>query len=241
MVKRLFDVALAGAALLLSAPLLVAAGLGIRLASPGPILYRARRVGLRGREFTMFKLRTMHVAASSGGSVITAQHDRRVFRVGGWLRKSKIDELPQLINILRGDMSIVGPRPEDPAIVERHYTEAYRKTLMVRPGLASPGSIFNYTHGERMLSADQPERDYVERLLPVKMAIEMVYVRRAGVWYDVGIIARTVWVIAASLLGRREFADPPELREATLASAPGGLSMAAAEDHRKTLASSRDR
>lgn len=241
MVKRLFDVALAGAALLLSAPLLVAAGVGIRLASPGPILYRARRVGLGGREFTMFKLRTMHVAASSGGSVITAQHDRRVFRVGGWLRKSKIDELPQLLNILRGDMSIVGPRPEDPAIVERHYTEAYRKTLMVRPGLASPGSIFNYTHGERMLSAAQPERDYVERLLPVKMAIELVYVRRAGVWYDLGIIARTVWVIAASLLGRREFADPPELREARLAGAPGGPSMAAADDRRKTLASSLDR
>jgi lipopolysaccharide/colanic/teichoic acid biosynthesis glycosyltransferase len=240
-VKRLFDVALAGAALLLAAPVLLVAGIAIRLASPGPILYRARRVGLGGREFTMFKLRTMHVAAARGGSVITAQHDPRVFRVGGWLRKAKIDELPQLINILRGDMSIVGPRPEDPAIVERHYTAAYRKTLTVRPGLASPGSIFNYTHGERMLSAAQPERDYVERLLPMKMAIEMVYVRRAGIWYDVAIITRTAWVIAASLLGRREFADPPELREAELASAIDGATSAGSDAHRTTLASSTGR
>ena len=214
MVKRLFDVALSGAALLLAAPLLAVAALAIRVTSPGPVLYRARRVGRDGQPFTMYKLRTMHVAPPGDASVITARNDPRVFRVGALLRKSKLDELPQLLNIVRGEMSIVGPRPEDPKIVEQHYTPAYRETLSVRPGLASPGSIYNYTHGERFLSAESPERDYVERLLPIKMAMEVVYVRRADVLYDVAVIARTLVVLVASMLGRHDFPDPPEAADA---------------------------
>ncbi len=193
MIRRLCDLALAAVALAAAAPLLVAAAAGIRLSSPGPVLYRAPRVG-RGRKlFRMYKLRTMHVDAAAG-SAITGRDDPRVFTFGAWLRRTKLDEVPQLFNVLRGDMAIVGPRPEDPKFVERHYAPVHFETLAVRPGLASPGSIYNYTHGEAMLTGDDPERVYVERLLPVKLALDVVYVRHASLSYDVRIVARTVGV-----------------------------------------------
>src|SRR5579859_553458 len=118
MVKRLFDIVCAGIALILTAPLIGLAAIGIKLTDPGPVFFRARRVGYLGREFTMFKLRTMrHAPDGDGGPLITGARDARIHRLGKILRLSKIDELPQLFNILRGDMSIVGPRPEDPTIV----------------------------------------------------------------------------------------------------------------------------
>ena len=126
MVKRLFDVVCAGAALLVTAPLLGLAAIGIKLTDPGPVLFRARRVGYLGREFTMYKLRTMRNGDRSqepgvrGGARITGHQDHRISPIGKLLRKTKIDELPQLLNVLAGDMSIVGPRPEDPAIVRKH-------------------------------------------------------------------------------------------------------------------------
>ena len=214
MVRRLIDVLLASVALVIFAPVLLVAALGIRLSSPGPIFYRAQRVGRQRTHFTMYKLRTMRVADGAQQSVITAQHDPRVFPFGNLLRRSKIDELPQLFNVLRGEMSIVGPRPEAPSIVAEHYTELEYETLETRPGLASPGSIYNFTHGETMLASDDPEKDYVERLLRLKLALDVVYVRRASGRYDAAIIARTLWVILASLAGQRRFPDPPEMTEA---------------------------
>src|SRR5207247_1439230 len=118
MARRLLDALIVGPALVVTAPFLAVAAIGIRLASPGPILFRATRVGLRGRLFTMYKLRTMHVDQGRYTSAITAHRDPRIFPWGAWLRWSKIDELPQLFNVLRGDMSIVGPRPEVPRIVQ---------------------------------------------------------------------------------------------------------------------------
>jgi lipopolysaccharide/colanic/teichoic acid biosynthesis glycosyltransferase len=158
----------------------------------------------------MYKFRTMHVAAS-GVSAITAQHDTRVFAFGRLLRRLKLDELPQLFNVLRGDMAIVGPRPEDLRIVEAYYAPAHLETLTVRPGLASPGSIYNYTHGERIIGNEDPERDYIERLLPVKLALDRVYVRNASLGYDIRIIGRTLCTIFAISAGRKEFAPPPEM------------------------------
>ena len=221
MAKRLIDVLLAAAALVATAPLLAAAALGIRLSSPGPVLYRGVRVGRHGRPFRMYKFRTMHVNVASG-SAITAKDDPRVFPFGAWLRRSKVDELPQLWNVLRGDMAIIGPRPEDPKFVDVHYSAMDRETLEVHPGLASPGSIYNYTHGEALLAGPDAERHYVEQLLPLKLALDVVYVRRASLWYDATIVAHTVWVIVCSVLGRRRFADPPEMAEARrlLASPP---------------------
>lgn len=213
-VRRLVDALLAGLALVVTAPLLALAAVGIRRASPGPVLYSAERVGRGGRPFIMYKLRTMHSRRRSDASRITGARDPRVFPLGAWLRAIKLDELPQLINVLKGEMTIVGPRPEDPAIVARHYDALGRETLTVRPGLASPGSIYSSTHGDAFLNGTDPEAAYVERLLPVKLALDVVYVRHASLAYDVRIVGRTLWVIVATLAGRRRFADPPELAEA---------------------------
>ena len=213
MARRLFDCIVAAVALAAVAPLWLLACLGIRLSSPGPVLYRARRVGRGGREFTMYKFRTMHVGADRGGP-ITASGDPRVFRFGAWLRTSKLDELPQLVNVLAGDMAIVGPRPEDPAIVRESYTAEDHVTLTVLPGLASPGSIFNYTHGERWLVGDDADATYVRRLLPIKLQLDRAYVRNASFGYDMQIVGRTIAVLAGRALGRRQFPDPPEMAEA---------------------------
>jgi len=214
-VRRLVDALLAGLALVVTAPLLALAAVGIRRASPGPVLFRAERVGRGGRPFIMYKLRTMHLRRRSDASRITGANDPRVFPLGAWLRAVKLDELPQLINVLRGEMAIVGPRPEDPTIVARHYTALGRETLSVRPGLASPGSIYSSTHGDALLTGGDPEAAYVERLLPVKLALDAVYVRHASFLYDARIVGRTLWVIIATLTGRHRFADPPELAEAS--------------------------
>jgi len=210
MVKRLLDIALAALGLALVAPVLALAALGIRLSSPGPVLYRARRVGRAGACFTMYKLRTMHQHQPRQASRITGQDDPRVFPLGALLRRTKLDELPQLFNVLRGDMSIVGPRPEDPDIVERYYTPLLRETLAVRPGLASPGSLYHYTHGDALLAGGDPETAYVERLLPLKVTLDVVYVRHASPQTDVRIIGRTLATIAARIGGRSRFCDPPE-------------------------------
>lgn len=223
MARRLFDVLCAAVALAAAAPLLLAAAIGIRLSSRGPALYRAKRIGLGGRPFTMYKLRTMHGGRAAGargglGSLITAPDDPRVFAFGAFLRHSKIDELPQLLNVLRGEMAIVGPRPEDPAIVHRHYAPLHFWTLGVRPGLASPGSLYQYTHGEALLAEGRggrdPEAHYVARLLPIKLALDLIYVRNISFRRDLAIIARTVWVLLARLAGRRAFPPPAELRDA---------------------------
>ncbi len=225
--KRVLDVVLAGLALVAVAPLLGAAAIGIRLAGPGPILYRAARIGLHGRSFTMYKLRTMrdHQAYTSA---ITAQGDPRVFPFGVVLRRAKLDELPQLLNILRGDMSIVGPRPEDPSMVQRFYAPLHYESFAVLPGLTSPGSIYAYTHGEAGLDPRDPERSYGEQLLPLKLALDLVYVRRASLRYDVALIGRTAWVLSTALLGRRRFPLPPELPEAQrIMTVPGTARMTA--------------
>lgn len=214
MVRRPVDTLVAALLLLAMAPLLAVVALGIRFASRGPIVYRAQRVGLRGRLFTMYKLRTMHVDQGTHTSAVTARHDPRVFRFGAWLRWSKIDELPQLCNVLRGDMAIVGPRPELPRIVQHHYTPIQWETLDVLPGLMSPGSIYNYTHGEAMLVTDDAERLYVERLLPLKLALDLVYVRHASWRYDLRLVGRAAWAIAGTVVGRRHFPDPPEMAAA---------------------------
>ena len=227
MVKRLFDVVAAMLGLVATAPVLLVAALGIRWSSPGPILYRARRAGRSGRPFPMYKLRTMHLDAVGGRSRVTAVDDPRVFPLGRVLRRTKIDELPQLVNVLRGEMSIIGPRPEDPDIVAGHYGPDARATLGVRPGLASPGSLYHDTHGAGYLVGDDPERRYVESLLPRKLALDLVYVERASLWYDLRLILRTLGIIAGKVAGRRRFPDPPELRAAAPMGSGGRRTAAA--------------
>lgn len=209
--KRIFDVVAAGLGLLVTSPLVLLALALVPLASPGPAIYRAKRVGRGGSQFTMYKLRTMRTGQTGG--LITAHHDPRVFPLGRLLRKTKLDELPQLVNVLKGDMSIVGPRPEDPAVVANSYTPAQMETLDVRPGLTSPGSIYYYAHAEDTLQGDA-DGQYAERLLPVKLALDLVYVREQSLAYDLQLIARTVGVIVGRTLGRTQFPEPEELSRA---------------------------
>ena len=212
MAKRLFDIVAALAALLALSPVLLLAALGIRASSRGPVLYRTSRAGKDGRPFTMHKFRTMvHSGGPGSASAITCANDRRVFWFGRILRRLKIDELPQLIDVLRGAMTIVGPRPEDLRIVHDHYAPEHWETLRVRPGLASPGSIYSYTHGERLIGSEHPERDYLLKLLPLKLALDRFYVGNADMIFDFRLIVRTLWVMVQIGLGRRDFPEPSEL------------------------------
>ena len=213
MVKRLFDIVASLFAILLFSPLLFLAFLSVRISSPGPAIYRAERIGRYGVPFIMHKFRTMHVRPSTG-SVITSANDARIFLVGKILRALKIDELPQLFDVLTGKMSIVGPRPEDPKIVELYYTDLARETLSVAPGLSSPGSVHYYTSSELHVDDGDPERFYVSRLLPIKLAMDIVYLRHVSLWYDVTIIAKTAITIVLIGCGKRKFAEPPEFAEA---------------------------
>jgi lipopolysaccharide/colanic/teichoic acid biosynthesis glycosyltransferase len=220
MASRPCDLVFAAAALVPALPVCLAAAAGIWLADGRPVLYKSRRVGRGGRVFTMYKLRTLrHAASNAGASVITGHTDARAFAFGTFLRATKIDELPQLLNVLLGDMAIVGPRPEDPAIVDAWYGPLARETLAVRPGLASPGSIYNFTHAEPELdSGALPGEDvattYARLLLPRKLALDLVYVREASVAADLRIMLRAAWTISARIAGRRTFPDPPELTRA---------------------------
>ncbi len=213
MVKRLFDLCVSIITLALLWPILLLAYLAIRLSSPGPAMYPAKRVGRHGRIFVMHKFRTMHIGADAG-SAITGTRDPRVFFAGRILRALKIDELPQLYDVLIGRMSIVGPRPEDPRIVAQHYSTKAHTTLDVAPGLSSPGSIYYYTHSQDHLDDSDPEGSYLANLLPIKLALDMVYLRRASLAYDMTIILKTAVTILLIGLGKRHFTDPPELEEA---------------------------
>lgn len=186
------------AALVLTSPLLVAAGLAIKVSSRGPVFYRAARIGRSGRPFAMLKLRTMHHRASGSGAAITGRDDERVFPVGRQLRRLKIDELPQLVNVVRGDMAIIGPRPEAASIVADHYTAAMRRTLTVLPGLSSPASLSYFAQeGALPQDAAQAERLYVTAVLPRKLALELVYVDHRSLRYDAELVVRT----AAAVVG----------------------------------------
>ena len=213
MARRLFDLCVAGLGVILASPLLAFAAIGIKLTSRGPLIYPATRVGQNGELFTMYKFRTMKQGDQSSLSAITSEGDARIFPFGRLLRRLKIDELPQLFNIVEGHMSVIGPRPEDPKIVADHYTAQYRETLQVRPGLASPGSLYNYTHGQKLIPAEAPEQHYIAELLPVKMALDRVYVSEQSLWNDLRICLRTAVTIGRYGLGQREFPDPPEMKK----------------------------
>jgi lipopolysaccharide/colanic/teichoic acid biosynthesis glycosyltransferase len=197
--KRFSDIVGALLALSFTWPFLMFAVIGIRLSSAGPVLFRAQRVGRGGAIFEMLKFRTMHVNVS--GAVITAKQDPRIFGFGAFLRKTKIDELPQLWNVLIGDLALVGPRPEDPLIVKQHYVDWMKETLAVLPGVTSPGSIYYYLMCEDLIDPLNPEASYIQQILPAKLAIERAYIDRANVWTDLFVIAKTCLAIVGRGLG----------------------------------------
>jgi len=211
MARRLFDLCVAAAGIAAATPILVFAALGIKLTSSGPVLYEASRVGKDGNPFTMYKFRTMRHSKASTQSAITSEADPRIYPFGSLLRRLKIDELPQLFNIINGQMSVIGPRPEAPRIVADHYTHEYRETLSVKPGLASPGSLYNYTHGQKLIPEGSAEEHYISDVLPVKMALDRIYVSNQSLANDLRMCVRTLLTIGRYAMGQREFPDPPEL------------------------------
>jgi lipopolysaccharide/colanic/teichoic acid biosynthesis glycosyltransferase len=190
--KRLFDIVFATAGLLALVPVLAACAIAVRLSSPGPIFFRQRRVGLHGRIFEMLKFRTMRVAGSATAPEITIGQDPRITRVGAILRKWKLDELPQLWNVVVGDMSLVGPRPEVPKYVETYPAAMRELVLSVRPGITDPCSISLRNESEILATAEDPERFYVDTLLPEKLRVSGEYVKNRTFLSDIAIIARTV-------------------------------------------------
>jgi lipopolysaccharide/colanic/teichoic acid biosynthesis glycosyltransferase/protein involved in polysaccharide export with SLBB domain len=188
--KRAFDLAGAGVALLVTAPLLIAAALAIRLDDGGPVFYRQTRIGRAGRPFRIWKLRTMHAHGGPNSAQITVAGDPRVTRAGRWLRRVHLDEVPQLLNVLVGEMSLVGPRPEVPRFVE-HYTAAQRRVLGFLPGITDPASLRFQDEGRLLAELAEPEGVYVRDILPAKVALQIDYAERATIWSDLGVLART--------------------------------------------------
>ena len=189
--KRCLDIGLAVLGLLLLAPLLLGVALAIKLVDGDPVLFRQDRVGRFGRTFRILKFKTMRHDPAGGGPLITAAGDPRVTRLGGWLRRTKLDELPQLVNIVRGEMSFVGPRPEVPAYV-RQYSAAQRAVLRLVPGLTDPASIAFIDEERRLATAADPAAFYLCEVMPTKIVANLVYARSAGLLSDLGIILATV-------------------------------------------------
>lgn len=194
MAKRLFDLcaALAGLLVLALPGLLVA--LLIKLDSPGPVFFRQQRVGRQGRLFLIHKFRTMRVDAEQTGQ-LTVGADARITRIGAFLRARRLDELPQLIDVLQGSMSLVGPRPEVPRYVA-HFPPALRDVVLsVRPGITDPSSLAFRHEAEQLAAADDPEREYIEVILPAKLACAAGYAARATLWGDLQVIAASLRVL----------------------------------------------
>jgi len=191
MMKRAFDVGGAALGLLVTAPLLAIISVLIKLDSRGPILFKQERIGKGFRPFFIYKFRTMVEDAPQRGGALTVGHDPRITRVGSILRQTKFDELPQLINVLRGDMSLVGPRPEVPRYVKL-FAKRYETILTVRPGITDPASLEYRDESAILAVSDDPEGEYVRRILPDKLRLAEEYVRRCSLYMDMMLIFRTL-------------------------------------------------
>ena len=188
--KRSFDLLMALVLLVLLCPVLLLIGLAVALTSPGGAFFRQVRVGRGGRPFGLLKFRSMRPGSEVQGQLTIGGRDPRVTAVGYWLRKTKLDELPQLWNVLVGHMSIVGPRPEVPRYVER-YTPEQRDVLRLRPGITGMASIDYIDENEILARSQDPERAYIEEVMPAKLALDLRYVREHNLWLDLRIIGAT--------------------------------------------------
>jgi lipopolysaccharide/colanic/teichoic acid biosynthesis glycosyltransferase len=192
MAKRLFDLLGAALGLLLLSPLMLAIAVAIKLDTRGPVFFRQQRVGRHGVPFRIHKFRSMVADAPQRGPALTVGDDTRITRSGRWLRRTRLDELPQLIDVLAGHMSLVGPRPEVPQYVA-HYPAALReRALSVRPGITDPSSLLYLDESEQLARAADPEREYVEVILPRKLQCAADYAARASLLSDVGVLWRTL-------------------------------------------------
>jgi len=190
-VKRTFDISLALIGLTVLSPVFLICAILAKFQSPGPIFYRARRVGRNEEIFLMYKFRTMVVNAESLGSSLTTYKDPRITPIGNFLRRTKLDELPQLLNVLKGDMSIIGPRPEAPAYV-KYYTEEQRKILSVRPGISGLAQLDNRNEDLKLKEQSDPEGYYITQLLPEKLSIDLYYIQNQSLVLDLKIMLKTI-------------------------------------------------
>ena len=191
--KRLFDILVSICGLVILSPLLLVIAIAIFVSTSGPIFYKTTRVGKYGKHFKLFKFRSMVVNADIIGPKITGADDPRITYVGQFLRSTKLDELPQLLNVLYGDMSIVGPRPEDPHYVAK-YTDEQRQLLNLRPGITSPASVL-YRDEESMLTGNEWETYYVNHIMPAKIAVDLDYFQDSSMMSDMSIIFNTLKAI----------------------------------------------
>ena len=189
--KRAMDIAISGAALAVLWPVLLLIALAIKLDDPGPVFYRQERVGKNGKPFRIFKFRSMIADADKKGLAITVGRDSRITRVGAFLRRTKLDELAQLLNVFIGQMSFVGPRPEVEEYV-RLYTPYQRQVLLVRPGITDYASIAYRNENDLLAGADDPQRMYIETIMPAKLELNMKYLREISPVADVKLILKTV-------------------------------------------------
>lgn len=195
--KRIFDLILVIPGIVMLTPLLVTIAVAIKMDSSGPVFFRQTRVGLRGKHFKVLKFRTMVVDAEARGLRVTAGQDPRITRYGAFLRKYKLDELPQLFNVLKGEMSLVGPRPEVPEYVEFYPAEVRRIVLSTLPGITDLASIEFSEESNILGKAKDPHREYVDRILPTKLAYCQQYVLSRSLFMDLKIILRTLGKISS--------------------------------------------
>ena len=193
--KRLFDLIFTIPGLIVLSPLLVVVAVWIRLDSPGLVIFKQKRVGRFGRPFFVMKFRTMVVDAESKGAKITVGGDPRITKSGAFLRKYKLDELPQLFNVLKGEMSLVGPRPEVPEYVDLYPEDVKETVLSVPPGMTDFASIEYRDENDILAVSDDPQRDYVEEIIPIKLDYYQEYVNRRSLWLDFVLILRTIAAI----------------------------------------------
>lgn len=189
--KRAMDIVLSACALAVLWPLLLLIALAIWIDDPGPVFYRQVRVGRNGKTFRIFKFRSMVMDADKKGLAITVGRDSRITRVGAVLRKTKLDELAQLLNVLLGQMSFVGPRPEVPKYVEL-YTPYQRQVLLVRPGITDYASIAYRNENDLLAGASDPEAMYIEQIMPDKIELNMKYLREISPLADIRLILKTI-------------------------------------------------
>ncbi len=192
MPKRLFDLAFSALALLVLAPVMVLVAAWVAADSPGGVFFRQTRVGRNGKLFRIYKFRTMQAQAEAAGPALTVGADMRITRAGGWLRRTKFDELPQFINVLLGEMSVVGPRPEVPGYVAQYPASVRALVLSVRPGITDRASIEFRDESHLLGQSSNPEQTYVEQILPIKLRYATEYVQSQTLWGDLKLIANTV-------------------------------------------------
>ena len=206
-IKRLLDIVLCSFAVLVLSPFYLFAAVGVFISSPGPILYHSMRAGKDKKPFKFYKFRSMHQPKGKKKDMFMADPDR-LFPFGQLMRRLKIDELPQLINVIKGDMSIVGPRPMTAEHVDEMYSGRYEKVASIRPGLTSAASLYDYTVGDTY----HDDAAYRREVLPVKLEMELYYVEHESFLYDVSLVIRTVTTILEVFSGKKEFKDQPELK-----------------------------